>query len=220
MERTRLRRHPELASCDTEDMDEILQESLLCHVAFLDDGLPVVIPSTFGRIDDQLYLHGSPLSRMMGVIASGAPVSVAVSLLDGLVLATSAFDHSMNYRSLVVFGTGRSVTDSKEKRAALDSIVDHLVPGRRPLLRPMTDKEINATMVVAIPLTEHSVKLRTGPPGRSEEWPVWTGVIPIHTVAGDPIQAVSDRDGGSTPPLPDQVAEVVRSLNEENTSAS
>ena len=148
---------------------------------------------------------------MMHAIASGDPISVSVSLLDGLVLATTAFEHSMNYRSLVVFARGRVVDDPEEKRAALDAIVDHLVPGRRAHLRPMTDKEVNATMVVAIPLDEASVKIRTGPPGPSPEWPVWTGIIPLGETAGSPIGEV---------PAPDHVLEFIRSRSNPNASAS
>lgn len=211
MGRTDLRRHPERASHDQADVDAILKEALICHVAFVDDGQPVVLPIAFGRSGDSLYLHGSPRGRMMQTVASGAPISVSVSLLDGLVLATTAFEHSMNYRSLVVFGRGRIVDDPEEKRVALDAIVDHLVPERRAHLRPMTDKEINATMVVAIPLDEVSVKIRTGPPGPSPEWPVWTGVIPLTQIAGAPIGDAA---------APDHVIEFIRSLSKPNASAS
>lgn len=211
MGRTDLRRHPERASHDPADADAILDEALICHVAFVDDGQPVVLPIAFGRSGNSLFLHGSPRGRMMHVVASGAPISVSVSLLDGLVLATTAFEHSMNYRSLVVFGRGRIVDDPEEKRVALDAIVDHLVPGRRAHLRPMTDNEVNATMVVAIPLDEVSVKIRTGPPGPSPEWPVWTGVVPLAQTAGVPIGDVT---------VPDHVVEFIRSLSSPNASAS
>jgi nitroimidazol reductase NimA-like FMN-containing flavoprotein (pyridoxamine 5'-phosphate oxidase superfamily) len=210
MTRTRLRRHPERASFDEKTIDSIFEEALVCHVAFIDDG-PVVLPTIFARIDDHLYLHGSPLGRMMRIVGSGSPVAVSVSLIDGLVLDTSAFEHSMNYRSLVVFGNGRVVTDAVEKRRALDAIVDHLIPGRLEHLRPMTQREIDATMVVAIPLAESSVKIRQGPPGCSDEWPVWTGTIPLRQVADLP-------EGEE--PLPDHVVEFVRSRSSRNTSTS
>jgi len=211
MERTRIRRHPERASLDQNDVDTILDEAMICHVAFVEDGQPVVIPAVFGRAGDWLYIHGSPLGRMMRIVGSGAPISVSVSLVDGLVLATSAFDHSMNYRSLIVFGSGRVVTDPDEKRTALDAIVDHLTPGRREHLRPMTDKEEAATKVVAIPLEEVSVKVRTGPPGRVDDWPVWTGVIPLAQAAGSPVG-----DG----PVPDHVEAFIRARSDPNTSTS
>jgi nitroimidazol reductase NimA-like FMN-containing flavoprotein (pyridoxamine 5'-phosphate oxidase superfamily) len=211
MERTRIRRHPERASFDQNDVDTILDEAMICHVAFVEDGQPVVIPAVFGRAGDWLYIHGSPLGRMMRIVGSGAPISVSVSLVDGLVLATSAFDHSMNYRSLIVFGSGRVVTDQGEKRTALNAIVDHLTPGRREHLRPMTDKEEAATKVVAIPLDEVSVKVRTGPPGRVDDWPVWTGVIPLAQAAGSPVG-----DG----PVPDHVEAFIRARSEPNTSTS
>jgi nitroimidazol reductase NimA-like FMN-containing flavoprotein (pyridoxamine 5'-phosphate oxidase superfamily) len=211
MERTSLRRHPERASFDRKDVDAILDEALICHVAFVDDDQPFAIPTTFGRIDDRLYLHGSPRGRMMRIAGSGAPISISVTLVDGLVLATAAFDHSMNYRSLVVFGHGRIVDDLEEKRNALDAIVDHLVPGRREHLRPMTDKEVAATMVAAIPLDKTSVKIRQGPPGSGGDWPVWRGVIPLAEVAGTPVG-----DG----PAPDHVVELLRSRSEPNTSTS
>ncbi|MFZ0493958.1 MAG: pyridoxamine 5'-phosphate oxidase family protein [Acidimicrobiia bacterium] len=211
MERTHIRRHPERASFDQDDVDTILDEAMICHVAFVEDDQPILIPAAFARAGDWLYIHGSPLSRMMRTAGSGAPISVSVSLVDGLVLATSAFDHSMNYRSLIVFGRGRIVTDPDEKHRALDAIVDHLTPGRREHLRPMTDKEVAATMVVAIPLEEMSVKVRKGPPGRVDDWPVWTGVIPLAQVAGSPVG-----DG----PVPDHVEEFIRSRSDPKTSMS
>jgi nitroimidazol reductase NimA-like FMN-containing flavoprotein (pyridoxamine 5'-phosphate oxidase superfamily) len=212
MDRIRLQRHPERTSFDQEDADAILDEAMICHIAFMDGDQPIVIPTAFGRAGDLLYIHGSPLSRMMRIVGSGAPISVSVSLLDGLVLATSAFDHSMNYRSLILFGDGRIVSDPEEKRMALDAIVDHLAPGRREHLRPMTDKEVGATSVVAIPLTEVSVKIRKGPPGRTDDdWPVWTGVIPMAQVAGSPVGDV---------PVPDHVEELIRARSGPNRSTS
>ena len=211
MERSRIRRHPERASFDRDDVDTILDEALVCHVAFVEDGRPIVMPTAFARADAWLYIHGSPMSRMMRIVGSGDPVAVSMSLLDGLVLATSAFDHSMNYRSLIVFGRGRVVADPNEKRMALDAIVDHLTPGRREHLRPMTEKEMAATMVVAIPLEELSVKIRTGPPGGGDDWPVWTGVIPMAQIAGSPV-------GEGL--VPDHVEAFIRARSEPNTSTS
>lgn len=184
-DRTTLHRHPERGSFDPAEITALLDEAMICHVGFMDGG-PVVIPSTYARIDDRLYLHGSPASRMMKALRSGSDVSISVALLDGLVLESSAFHQSLNYRSVVVLGTATEVTDPQEKRAALDAIVEHLIPGRLPHLRPMTDQEVGATTVVSIPLREASLKARSGPPTSAEEWPVWTGVIPTRLTAGPP----------------------------------
>lgn len=205
-ERTTLHRHPERGSHDWAEIESVLDEGLFCHVGFVDDG-PVVIPSNYGRMGKRLILHGSPASRMMKTLRSGRDVSIAVTLLDGLVLDASAFDHSMNYRSVVIFGRGTEVTDPAEKRAALDAIVEHIVPGRLPHLRPMTDKEINATMVVSIPIDEASIKTRTGPPTSGERWPVWTGVIPTRLTAGVLRPLVCDAEA------PDHVAAIVERLS-------
>ena len=183
--RTTLHRHSERGSFDPAKIAALLDEAMICHVGFIDGG-PVVIPSTYARIDDRLYLHGSPASRMMKVLRAGADVSVSVALLDGLVLESSAFHHSLNYRSVIVFGKATEVTDPQEKRAALDAIVEHLILGRLPHLRPMTDQEVNATAVVSVPLSEASLKARSGASASVEEWPVWTGVIPIRLTAGPP----------------------------------
>ncbi|NIA24960.1 MAG: pyridoxamine 5'-phosphate oxidase family protein [Gammaproteobacteria bacterium] len=183
--RTTLHRHPERGSSDFVEIAALLDEAMICHVGFIDGG-PVVIPSTYARDDDRLYLHGSSASRLMKILRSGADVSISVALLDGLVLDSSAFHHSLNYRSVVVFGNATEVTDPREKRAALEAIVEHLIPGRLPHLRPMTDQEVGATVVVSIPLSEASLKARTGPPASTEEWPVWTGVIPTRMTAGPP----------------------------------
>jgi|SRR5665811_1559582 len=216
-ERTTLHRHPERGSFDRAAVAAVLDEAIICHVGFMDGG-PVVIPSNYARIGDRVYLHGSPAGRMMKLLRGGADVSISVALLDGIVLEASAFDHSVNFRSVVVFGKATEVTHADEKRAALDAIVEHIIPGRLPHLRPMTAREVDATTVVSIPLSETSLKTRSGPASTDEEWPVWTGVIPTRLIAGRP---------ESTSPevaTPDHVAEFIRVhgpvRSDRNASAS
>ncbi len=154
------------------------------------DGQPFVVPSAYGRLGDRLLVHGSAASRMMKALASGAPACVTVTLLDGLVLARSAFHHSMNYRSVVVVGTAEEIVEEAEKRAALDAIVDHLVPGRTAEVRPPTDKELRGTRVVALPISEASAKLRSGPPKDDEEdyaLGCWAGELPLVQRPGPPV---------------------------------
>ncbi len=188
--RTRLRRHPERGSFDRATLHRILDEGLVCHVGFTDGGQPYVIPASYGRDGDRLVLHGAVASRMMAALASGAPACVCVTLLDGVVLARSAFNHSMNFRSVVVLGRAVPVTGREEKRAALRTIVEHVVPGRWDELRATTDAELDATTVVALPLDEASAKIRSGPPADAERdalLPVWAGVVPLELRAGAPV---------------------------------
>ncbi|MGH8907302.1 MAG: pyridoxamine 5'-phosphate oxidase family protein [Egibacteraceae bacterium] len=192
-ERTRIRRLPERAATGANALYDVLDEGLTCHVGFVHQGHPVVIPTAYGRAGERLYLHGSTGSRMMRTLAEGVDVCVTVTLLDGLVLARSIFHHSMNYRSAVVFGTATPITDPAEKLVALRVIAEHLVPGRWTEVRPPTRKEFAATTVLAVPLSEASVKVRTGPPKDEDEdyaLPVWAGVVPLaprpRTPAADP----------------------------------
>jgi uncharacterized protein len=184
-ERTTVRRLPKRAVYDQAAIHAILDEGLVCHVGFAVDGQPFVIPTTYGRIADRLYLHGSAASRMIREAAEGIPVCVTVTLLDGLVLARSAFHHSMNYRSVVVLGKAREVVDAVEKAEALTAIVDHVVAGRSAESRPPNESELRATRVLCIALDEASAKVRTGPPIDDEEdyaLPHWAGVIPLRLV--------------------------------------
>lgn len=186
---TRLRRRPERGRHDRATIDSILDAGLIAHVAFNRAGKPAVIPTLYVRRDDEILLHGSPGSAPMRAARSGADLCVEVTLLDGLVLARSAFHHSANYRSVIVYGRGRWL-DADEKAEALDAIVDRIVPGRRQYLRPTTPREIAATAVVAVPLEEASAKIRTGPPGDDEadyELDIWAGVVPIRQVKGEPV---------------------------------
>lgn len=187
--RTRVHRAPQRAVTERAALHAILDEGLVCHVGFVAGDTPVVIPTGYGRVGERLYLHGSPASRMVRALGAGAPACVTVTLLDGLVLARSAFHHSMNYRSAVVIGCPRVVTGDAEKSHALDLVVDHVAPGRSATLRRPTRKELAATTVLALPLHEASVKRRVGDPSDEdfdvEEGGVWAGVIPLRVVAGD-----------------------------------
>lgn len=185
-DRTRVRRHPERADYDRATVDAILDDGFLCHLGFVVDGQPYVIPTLHARVDDVLYLHGSPASRMLQALGSGAPVCVTVTHLDGIVLAKSVFNHSVNYRSAVVIGTARAV-EGEEKLAALEAIVEHIAPGRWHEARRPSEKELRTTEVVAVALDECSAKVRSGPPKESAEdaaLDVPTGVIPIRLVRG------------------------------------
>jgi nitroimidazol reductase NimA-like FMN-containing flavoprotein (pyridoxamine 5'-phosphate oxidase superfamily) len=183
---TRVKRHPERGHYDRETVDAILDDGFLCHLGFVADGQPYVIPTLHARVGDVLYLHGSPASRMLQQLGSGSPVCVTVTHLDGIVLAKSVFNHSVNYRSAVVLGTPRRV-GGDEKLAALEAIVEHIAPGRWHEARQPSEKELKTTEVVAIELNECSAKIRSGPPIESpqdRDLDVPSGVIPIRLVHG------------------------------------
>jgi nitroimidazol reductase NimA-like FMN-containing flavoprotein (pyridoxamine 5'-phosphate oxidase superfamily) len=199
---TTLRRLPERGSLEREKLLEILDEGLVCHVGFVSERGPVVIPTSYARVEDLLYLHGSPASHMLRSLRAGIEACVTVTLLDGLVLARSAFHHSMNYRSAVIFGTAREVTDAAEKLEALRALVEHVVPGRWGDTRSPSAKELRGTLVLALPLEEASVKLRSGPPvddaeDRALEY--WAGVVPLRLEAAEPIPDPELRDGIACP---------------------
>jgi nitroimidazol reductase NimA-like FMN-containing flavoprotein (pyridoxamine 5'-phosphate oxidase superfamily) len=187
-ERTQLGRHPERGRQDRELVNGILDEALVCHVGFVAGGYPSVIPTLHARLGDTLYLHGSPASRMLQA-APGTEICVTVTLLDGIVMARSAFNHSMNYRSVMVFGQPRVVTDPEEKAAAFRALVDHIAKGRWEDARQPTPSESTATTVLAISLDESSAKVRSGPPIDDDgdtALDVWAGVVPLGMVAGNP----------------------------------
>jgi len=193
-ERTRVRRHPERGVYEREAIAAILDEALICHVGFVVDAQPFVIPTIHARAGDVLYLHGSPASRMLRTLSEGVDVCVTATLLDGLVLARSVYNHSMNYRSAVVLGRARVLDDAVEKLVALEAIVEHVVPGRWEDARQPNKKELAATNVLALGLDEASAKIRTGPPKDFDddvELPIWAGVIPLRLVAGT-AEAASD----------------------------
>jgi nitroimidazol reductase NimA-like FMN-containing flavoprotein (pyridoxamine 5'-phosphate oxidase superfamily) len=175
-------RRKDRANYDRTFVEAVLDECLLCHVGFVVQGQVYVIPTTYARVGETLYVHGAAASRLMKTLAEGIEVCLEVTILDGLVLAKSAFHHSMNYRSVVVFGRAREVTDLEEKRRALDAIVDHTEPGRAKVARAPNAKELNATRVLAVAIEEASGKSRAGGPIDDEEdmaLDVWAGVIPV-----------------------------------------
>ncbi len=189
--RTRVVREPQRAVYDREAVNHILDEAFLCHVGFAVDGQPYVIPTSYGRDKDVLYIHGSVASRMLRNLDQGVPVCITVTLLDGLVLARSVFNHSMNYRSVVILGTATLVDDPAEKLAALRALSEHILPHRWDDARQPNEKELKATSVLRLPITEFSAKVRVGPPVDDEEdyaFPTWAGVIPLETSSGQPIR--------------------------------
>jgi nitroimidazol reductase NimA-like FMN-containing flavoprotein (pyridoxamine 5'-phosphate oxidase superfamily) len=188
-DRSRVRRLAERGSRERALVHAILDEGFICHVGFATDEGPVVIPTVYARDGERLYLHGSPASRMLRTISKGVPVCITVTHLDGLVLARSAFHHSVNYRSAVVFGTAREITDRDEKRRALHCVVEHAVPGRTPDTRGPNEFEEKYTRVLAVEIEQASAKVRTlGPKDDAEDMalPHWAGVVPLRMVAGAP----------------------------------
>ena len=188
--RTTLARLPARGSHERATIEAILDEALYCHVGFVVDGQPYVIPTIHARVGESLYVHGSAASRMLRTLAGGVPVCVTASLIDGLVMARSAFHHSMNYRSVVVLGTARPVEGPDAKRAALRAVVEHVAPGRWDETRPPTEKEMKQTLVLTLPLDEASAKIRKGMPVDDEEdyaRACWAGVVPLRLTALEPV---------------------------------
>jgi nitroimidazol reductase NimA-like FMN-containing flavoprotein (pyridoxamine 5'-phosphate oxidase superfamily) len=189
--RTRIVREPDRGVYDRDTINLILDEAFLCHVGFVVDGQPFVIPTSYGRDRDTLYIHGSAASRMLRNLNQGIPVCVTVTLLDGLVLARSVFNHSMNYRSVVILGTATLVDNPEEKLRALQVLTEHIIPQRWDDSRQPNEKELKATSVLRIPIDEFSAKVRIGPPIDDEpdySFPTWAGVIPLDTQVGSPIR--------------------------------
>jgi nitroimidazol reductase NimA-like FMN-containing flavoprotein (pyridoxamine 5'-phosphate oxidase superfamily) len=189
-ERTKLRRIPARGSHERPTVYAILDEGFICHVGFVVDGRPYVIPTGYARVEDRLYIHGSAASRMLRALEGGIETCVNVTLIDGLVLARSAFHHSINYRSVVIFGTASLVRDEAEKFEALRALTEHFVPGRWDEVRKPNELEMKQTMVLALPIVEASAKVRTGPPlddGPDYDWPVWAGEVPLWMAAGSPV---------------------------------
>jgi nitroimidazol reductase NimA-like FMN-containing flavoprotein (pyridoxamine 5'-phosphate oxidase superfamily) len=189
--RTRVVRESDRGVYDRDTVNRILDEGFLCHVGFVVDGQPFVIPTSYGRNGDVLYIHGSAASRMLRNLDRGIPVCVTVTLLDGLVLARSVFNHSMNYRSVVILGTAMLVDNPEEKLTALLALSEHILPGRWDDSRQPNEKELKATSVLRIPIEEFSAKVRVGPPIDDEPdytFPTWAGVIPLDTTIGTPIR--------------------------------
>jgi uncharacterized protein len=209
-QRSQIKRVPQRGNYERQVIYEILDEGLVCHVGFVVDGQPFVIPTTYGRVEDQLYIHGSPASRMLQSLQTGIEVCLTVTLLDGLVLARSAFHHSMNYRSVVIFGTATIVQDAEQKLAALRAFTDHVVPKRWAQVRQPSRQELQGTLVLSLPLAEASAKVRTGPPLDDEAdytLPVWAGVVPLQLVAKE---AIADSRVQSTINIPAEVQNYTR----------
>jgi uncharacterized protein len=201
-ERTQVKRLPKRGRYDEETVFQILDTGFVCHVGFSVDGQPFVIPTNYGRQGDTLYLHGSAASRMLKTLSGGVPVCVTVTHVDGLVLARSAFHHSVNYRSVVILGTARLVDDRAEKVEALRIFTEHVMKGRWDDIRQPTEQELKATTILALPLAEVSAKVRTGGPIDDEAdyaLPVWAGVLPLEIIARSP---EPDPLRKNDPPLP------------------
>jgi nitroimidazol reductase NimA-like FMN-containing flavoprotein (pyridoxamine 5'-phosphate oxidase superfamily) len=209
-ERTKVRRKPDRATYDREAIYRILDEAFVCHVGFVADGLPFVVPTNYVRVGDKLFLHGSPASRLMKRLASGAPFCLTVTLLDGIVFAPSAMGHSVNYRSVVVMGKAEIVEGHQAKLAAMRDFVEHVIHGRWAQVRPPSENDLKAAMVLALPLVEASAKVRTGfAVDDIEEYdaPAWTGVLPLKWSAQSPIE---DPRSKRKTPVPTNIANYVR----------
>ena len=216
--RREVKRLPKRGHYDQETLYRILDEGLICHVGFEVEGQPFVIPMAYARDGDRLILHGSVASRLMARLASGCEACVTVTLVDGLVLARSQFHHSMNYRSVVAFGHARPLQEDKEKRQALERLVEHLIPGRAEDSREASREELNATEVLEFPLDDCSAKVRTGPPVDAKSdllLDTWAGVLPLAPTPGTPL-AAPDLDAGIG--IPDYVSGYARSTAEEEAS--
>lgn len=201
-DRTQVRRLRERGRYERDTIHAILDEGMVCHVGFAVDGQPWVIPTAYVRIGDALYVHGANANHALKAVADGAPACVTVTLMDGLVLARSTFHHSINYRSVVLFGHGERVDDPDEKAAVLDALVEHLVPGRTAEARAANSSELKQTLVIRLPIDEASAKVRTGDPvddAEDMDLSVWAGVIPLTVHAGLPIAAADLTPGIAVP---------------------
>jgi uncharacterized protein len=200
--RTRVVREPHRGVYDRETAYRILDEGFLCHVGFVVDGQPFVIPTSYGRKDESLFIHGSAASRMLKNMKEALPVCVTVTLVDGLVLARSIFNHSMNYRSVVVLGRAALVDDAAQKLEALHLLSEHIIPGRWANVRQPSERELKQTSVLRLPIEEFSSKVRTGPAIDDEEdysFPTWAGVLPVAMKIGEPIVDERVLEGQSLP---------------------
>ena len=204
-ERTKVRRKPDRARYERQTVYDILDQAFVCHVAFIADGMPFVVPTNYVRVGDKLYLHGSPGSRLMKTLSSGAPFTLAVTLLDGIVFSPTAMGHSVNYRSVVVIGKAELIHDPKAKMNAMRDFVEYVSRGRWASVRPPTAQEVAATMILTVPLVEASAKVRTGFAVDSDaEYAseAWTGVLPFKWTPGEPIR---DPRGNPSVPVPQNI---------------
>jgi uncharacterized protein len=209
-DRTKVRRKPDRGTYDRETIYSILDEAFVCQVGFIVDGLPYVVPTNYVRVGDKLFLHGSTASRLMRTLGSGAPFCLSVTLLDGIVLSPTATGHSVNYRSVVVMGKGEQIEDPEAKLAAMRDFVEYVIRGRWAQVRPPSEQELKATMVLAVPLVEASAKVRTGfavDDDKEYASSAWTGVIPFKWTAQTP---VPDPRGNSSNPISENVAHYSR----------
>lgn len=190
--RNRIKRHPERSHFDKSTVYEIIDEAMICHIGFVQEGQSFVIPTLYARRNDHLLLHGATTSRLIQYVQAGNEVSISIAIIDGIVLAKSVFNHSINYRSVVLFGKGALITDAEEKMRALEYFTERIMPGRWMEARKPVANESRATSIVSIPIAEASAKIRTGPPGDDSEdmgLPVWAGVLPVKQKIGEPITA-------------------------------
>ena len=201
--RTRVRRLPKRGAYDRPTIDAILDEALVAHLAFTgEEGQPYAIPTLHARVGDEVWVHGSAASRTLRTLGGGAPACLTATLIDGVVLARAIFNHSMNYRSVIVLGEARAVTDPEEKRAALAAFAEHIAPGRWADARPPTPQELKATSILALPLDEASAKVRAGPPvddDADHALDVWAGVVPMRLARGEPVPDPALRSGIEPP---------------------
>ena len=204
-ERTKLRRKPDRGSYDRETIYNILDQAFVCHVGFIADGMPVVVPTNYVRVGDKLYLHGSTASRLMKTLGSGTPFCLSVTLLDGIVFSPTATGHSVNYRSVVVMGKAELVEDPAAKLEAMRDFVEYVLRGRWATVRPPSEQELRGTMVLAVPLVEASAKVRVGfavDDDKEYAGRAWTGVLPFKWTPGEP---VSDPRGNPAIPVPENI---------------
>lgn len=204
-DRVKIRRRPARGSYDLDLVRSILDDALLCHVAFVDGGSPVVLPTLHVRIGDELLIHGARQNRMMNKVAAGVPVCIEATVIDSVVLGRSVLQNSVNYRSAVVMGEGRALEDPDEVRPRMNALVEKFAPGRLPFLRPLTEAELQSVLLVSVPITEVSAKVRTGDANDAvadRSLPVWAGELPIRVVAGTP---VPDEHVPAGLPVPDHL---------------
>jgi nitroimidazol reductase NimA-like FMN-containing flavoprotein (pyridoxamine 5'-phosphate oxidase superfamily) len=204
-ERTRVRRKPDRANYDRETIYGILDQAFVCHVGFIADGMPVVVPTNYVRVGEKLFLHGSTASRLMKTLGSGAPFCLSVTLLDGIVFSPTATGHSVNYRSVVLMGQAEPILDPAAKLAAMRDFVEYVLRGRWAAVRPPSEQELKGTMVLAVPLVEVSAKIRTGfavDDDKEYDGTAWTGVLPFRWTPGEPIR---DPRGDLAVPVPENI---------------
>jgi nitroimidazol reductase NimA-like FMN-containing flavoprotein (pyridoxamine 5'-phosphate oxidase superfamily) len=204
-ERTKVRRKPDRGTYDRETIYNILDQAFVCHVGFIADGMPFVVPTNYVRVGDKLFLHGSTASRLMKTLGSGAPFCLSVTLLDGIVFSPTATGHSVNYRSVVVMGKAEPIEDPAEKLAAMRDFVEYVLRGRWATVRPPSEQELKGTMVLAVPLVEASAKVRVGfavDDDKEYEGRAWTGVLPFKWTPGEPLR---DPRGDAAIPVPENI---------------